>query len=192
MEVSSLVQQLAQFGLGKPANDGGGLTALVLAAREDCLECAQAILHAGADINQVTFYGWTPLLTATQNRHYKLAAYLLDHGANPNLSNKGGWSPLYLATDNRNIESGDYPVRTPDMDHLEFIQLLLNKGANVNARVCGPPAKAPGGPNAQGGPNTSRVARATARRPEPISPCSGCSKKVRRRFCGLRSPETCR
>ncbi len=43
--------------------------------------------------------------------------------------------PLYLATDNRNIENGDYPVRKGDMDHLEFIPLLLDKGANVNARV---------------------------------------------------------
>ena len=43
--------------------------------------------------------------------------------------------PLYLATDNRNIENGDYPVRKGDMDHLEFIKLLLDKGANVNARV---------------------------------------------------------
>ena len=51
--------------------------------------------------------------------------------------NNGGWTPLYLATDNRNIEGGDYPVRTPDMDHLDFIKLLIAKGANVNARICG-------------------------------------------------------
>jgi len=88
-------------------------------------------------VNQVTHYGWTPLLTATQNRHYKIGEYLLDHGANPNIKNNGGWSPLYLATDNRNIESGDYPVRKPDMDHLDFIKLLLAKNADVNVRVCG-------------------------------------------------------
>ena len=117
--------------------DGGGLTPLVFAVREDCQECARILLEAGADVNQRTRYGWTPLLVATQNRHYKLAAFLLDRGANANLANLGGWSPLYLATDNRNIESGDYPVRTPDMDHLEFIKLLIAKGANVNTRVCG-------------------------------------------------------
>ena len=117
--------------------DGGGLTPLVYAAREDCLECAKILLDAGADVNQRTHYGWTALLTATQNRHYKLAAYLLEHGANPNIANNGGWSPLYLATDNRNIESGDYPVRAPDMDHLDYIKLLIDKGANVNARICG-------------------------------------------------------
>ena len=117
--------------------DGGGLTALVFAAREGCFDCAVDLVAAGADVNQTTFYGWSPLLTATQNRHYKLAAWFLDHGADPNLANKGGWNPLYLATDNRNIESGDYPVRKPDMDHLDFIKLLVDKGAKVNARVCG-------------------------------------------------------
>jgi ankyrin repeat protein len=118
-------------------SDGGGLTPLVFAARQDCMECAKVLLEAGASVNQVTHYGWTPLLTAIQNRHYKLSAYLLEHGADPNIANNGGWTPLYLAVDNRNIEGGDYPVRKPDADHLEIIRLLLDKGANVNARICG-------------------------------------------------------
>jgi|SRR5579872_6179291 len=128
----------ADFAFGRTRDtDGGGITPLVFATRQDCLQCVKELLEAGADVNQVTHYGWTPLLTATQNRHYKIGAYLLDHGANPNIKNNGGWSPLYLATDNRNIEGGDYPVRKPDMDHLEFIKLLLAKNADVNVRVCG-------------------------------------------------------
>jgi uncharacterized protein len=125
------------FFRGSAKKDGGGLTPLVYAAREGCLDCARLLVEAGANVNQKTNYGWTPLLTATQNRHYVLAAYLLDHGADPNLANNGGWTPLYLATDNRNIESGDYPVRAPDMDHLDYIKLLLAKGAKVNTRICG-------------------------------------------------------
>jgi ankyrin repeat protein len=129
----------AAFGFGgrnrAAVLDGGELTPLVYAVRSNDLESVKVLLAAGADVNQVTGYGWSPLLVATQNRYYKLGAYLLDHGANVNLANKGGWTPLYLATDNRNIESGDYPVRKGDMDHLDFIKLLLEKGADVNARM---------------------------------------------------------
>src|SRR3984957_6704823 len=124
------------FGRGRAApKDGGGLTPLVYAVRSDDLDSVKALLAAGADVNQTTGYGWSPLLVATQNRYYKLGAYLLEHGADVNLANKGAWTPLYLATDNRNIEGGDYPVRKGDMDHLDFIKLLLDKGANVNARM---------------------------------------------------------
>jgi len=115
--------------------DGGALTPLVYAVRANDLDSVKVLLAAGADVNQVTGYGWSPLLVATQNRYYKLGAYLIDHGADVNLANKGLWTPLYLATDNRNIESGDYPVRKGDMDHLDFIKLLLDHGANVNARI---------------------------------------------------------
>jgi ankyrin repeat protein len=111
------------------------LTPLTYAVLSNDLDSVKVLLAAGANINETTAYGWSPLLVATQNRYYKLGAYLLDHGADVNLTNKGQWTPLYLATDNRNIESGDYPVRKGDMDHLEYIKLLIDKGANINARL---------------------------------------------------------
>jgi ankyrin repeat protein len=120
---------------GLVGSGGGALTPLVFAAREGDLESAKLLLDAGAPINETTEYGWTPLLTAVNNRNYLLAAFLLDKGADPNLANKGGWTPLYLATDNRNIEGGDYPVPKGDMDHLEIIQKLLEKGANPNGKI---------------------------------------------------------
>ena len=136
LAASDAAAAAAAFGVAKNTK-GGGLTPLVLAARQDCIECAQVLLAAHANVNQTTHYGWTALLTAIQNRHYKLAVLLLDHGADPNIANNGGWTPLYIAIDNRNIEGGDYPVREPDMDHLDVIKLLIAKGANVNARICG-------------------------------------------------------
>jgi ankyrin repeat protein len=120
---------------GLVGSGGGGLTALTFAAREGDLASATALLDAGANVNQTTEYGWTPLLTAVNNRNYKLARALLDRGADPNLANKGGWTPLYLATDNRNIEGGDYPVPKPDLDHLEMITALLDKGAKLDTPV---------------------------------------------------------
>ena len=120
---------------GLVGRGGGGLTAMVFAAREGDLESTKVLAAAGADVNQTTEYGWTPLLTATNNRHYKLATWLVEHGGNVNQPNKGGWTPLYLATDNRNIEGGDYPVPRPDMDHLEFIKILLDHGADPNLRA---------------------------------------------------------
>jgi ankyrin repeat protein len=120
---------------GLVGKGGGGLTAMTFAAREGDLESTKLLAAAGADVNQTTEYGWTPLLTATNNRHYELATWLVEHGANVNLQNKGGWTPLYLATDNRNIEGGDYPVARPDMNDLEFITVLLDHGADPNLRA---------------------------------------------------------
>jgi ankyrin repeat protein len=115
--------------------DGGALTALVYAARTGSIDAARALLEGGADVNQTTRYGWSPLLAATQNSNYQIAKFLIEHGANVNLANKGAWTPLYLAVDNRNIEGGDYPVRTADMDSLAYITYLLDKGADVNWRI---------------------------------------------------------
>ncbi len=113
----------------------GGLTPLIFAARQGDLATVKVLLDAGANVNEMSEFGWTPLLVATENRYYQLGAYLLEHGANPNLANEGGWNPLYIATDNRNIGGGDYPVRKPDMDHLDYIKLLLADGANPNLRM---------------------------------------------------------
>ena len=107
----------------------------MFAVRANSLETVKVMLAAGADINLTTGYGWSPLLVASQNRFYQLGSYLLDQGADVNLPNNGGWTPLYLAIDNRNIEGGDYPVRKGDMDHLAFIKKVLDKGADVNARM---------------------------------------------------------
>ena len=73
-----------------------GLTPLAYAVRANDLESVKVLLAAGADINQTTGYGWSPLLVATQNRYYALGKYLLDHGADPN-NLSAGLTPLHWA-----------------------------------------------------------------------------------------------
>lgn len=133
-EALSKLEEPPPYG-GPRDKQWGGLTPLHFAAREGDLDTVKVLLDAGVDVNQTSEFGWTALLVATHNRFYRLGAYLLERGADPNIANAGGWNPLYIATDNRNIEAGDYPTRKPDMDHLEYIKLLLAKGANPNLRM---------------------------------------------------------
>ena len=61
-------QQQGRATAEAPDLSGGALTPLVYAARANDLETVKTLLAAGADINQGSGYGWTPLLVATQNR----------------------------------------------------------------------------------------------------------------------------
>jgi ankyrin repeat protein len=138
-QIATAKKVLAEHPLPKPPAPGrkkwGGLTPLIFATRQGDFTTVKILVEAGADVNEVSEFGWTPLLVATQNKYYRIGEYLLQHHADPNIANGGGWNPLYIATDNRNIEGGDYPVRKPDMDHLDFIKELLAVGANPNQRM---------------------------------------------------------
>ena len=49
----------------------------------------------GVDVNQQTTYGWTPLLTAVNNRNYRVGQLLIERGADVNAINyKTGESVL--------------------------------------------------------------------------------------------------
>jgi ankyrin repeat protein len=77
----------------------GGLTALLYATRAGCLPCAQALVRAGADVNQPNPDGVTPLINALDNRSFDIAMFLLDKGANPGVWDMTGRTPLYVAVD---------------------------------------------------------------------------------------------
>ena len=61
----------------------GGLTPLLYAAREGCVECAKRWSKAGADLNLADPEGVSPLLMADpRTATTTLAAYLIKKGAN--------------------------------------------------------------------------------------------------------------
>ena len=117
-----------------PPKVKGGLTALVMAARNDNTDAVNALLAAAADINRTSGDGTSPLLAAVQNGFYDVGALLLDKGANPNVANNKGWTPLYIAVKNRNLETGTIPLPS-NVGALDFIKLLLDKGADPNLRI---------------------------------------------------------
>jgi len=79
----------------------GGLTALLYAARSGCLDCVEAMIGAGANVNTPTPEGVTPLMIALDNDHYDVAKLLLDRGANPNVWDWWGRTALYIAVDRK-------------------------------------------------------------------------------------------
>ena len=119
----------------------GGLTPLLYAAREGCVDCAAALVDGGADINLPDPENISPLLLAVINMRFDAAALLIERGANPNHIDFWGRAPLYAAVDLNTIPRGGRPDR-PVLDKttaLQVIERLLEAGANPNAQLKLPP-----------------------------------------------------
>lgn len=120
----------------------GGFTPLLFAAREGAIDAARALADAGADLNLGDPDSIGPLSMAIINGHYDLAAMLIDKGAQVNAGDRAGRTPLFFAADMHTLEwlfSRPVPRPSGELDSPDIVVKLLDKGANVNARLTGRP-----------------------------------------------------
>ena len=117
----------------------GAFTALHYAVRDGRSEAALMLLEAGADINHRTADESSPLLLATINGNYDLAKELLARGADPNYVSDDGVGPLFAAINQEWHLRTWYPQPTAneqqEISYLDLMRLLLEAGADVNART---------------------------------------------------------
>jgi ankyrin repeat protein len=102
------------------------------AGEAKALEAAKTLVELGADVNEATETGWTPLHAASFLGANSLIEFLVARGANPNVKNGCGQTPLSLAeaTDARGLLQRVTP-------HPATAKLLRSLGAGSGA-VSGP------------------------------------------------------
>jgi hypothetical protein len=94
-------------------------TSLMIAAWEGNVAMMELFVSRGADVNRANRYGEQALLLAAWRGNLEATRWLLDHGASTKRSGKA-WSAMHYA-----VYAG----------HDEIARLLLDRGADVNARA---------------------------------------------------------
>jgi len=122
---------------GRRGPTPGGMTPLMYAARDGRLDTARMLLDAGAEVDARDANDITPLIAAITNNHPDVARLLIERGANVNASDWYGRTPLWAAVETRNmdVDNATFENSIDREPFLGLIQLLLDKGANPNART---------------------------------------------------------
>jgi ankyrin repeat protein len=116
----------------------GGLTPLLFAAREGCVDCIPVLVEAGADVNAATPDGISPVVIALINGHYDVAGALVEAGTDPNLADYTGRTALYAAIDFNTMPRSNRPapkVLENRLTALDVARLLLERGADPNPKL---------------------------------------------------------
>src|SRR5215831_19349210 len=115
----------------------GAMTPLLYAARDGRIESAKLLLGSDAEIEHTDANGITPLLMAITNNHIEMARFLIDRGANVKAVDWYGRTPLWAGVETRNmdVDSSTFENGVDRAPVLELIKVIVDKGADVNART---------------------------------------------------------
>jgi ankyrin repeat protein len=150
---STVVRVLLDSGANPNDRSSTGYTALLFAARNGDRGTTEMLLSAGARLDDAADDGTTPLLMATLRGHVDYAAFLLDRGVSANVMS-AGYSPLHWAAGDWDTEVTSGAAEGSEWDalggirgarKLEFVKLLLARGADPNARITRNPRRFGGG-----------------------------------------------
>lgn len=139
------VTALLQAGAERDAPEATGeFTALAFAVRAGALDAARALLDAGADENATLLDGTSLLVLAAMNAKYEVASALLDYGVDPNAAVDGRTALHEIASVRRGNRGFNLPgpENSDQLSSLALARRLAAHGANVNAKLSGPPGNA--------------------------------------------------
>ncbi len=124
----------------------GGFTALLFAVRAGHIATVRTLLEGGADLADTLPDGTGALLLAATNAHYELALLLVDRGLDPNQGvaddTEIGYTALHAVTWVRKPPYGynpPGPITSGRVDGLAFVSEMVERGADVNARMIAEP-----------------------------------------------------
>ncbi len=151
---AAVVRALIDGGADIRAKLKSGFTPLFFAVREGHIDATRTLLEAGVNVNETlqreenapalavggppVRRGTSPLMMAVENGHFELAIALVEAGADPN-DKRSGFTPLHAVTWVRKPDASDggnpAPIGSGRMTSLLFVRALVERGANVNARL---------------------------------------------------------
>ncbi len=151
-DISAIESQLSIKG-NVNVTRADGATALAWAVYHDNAAAVEMLIKAGANVNLANQYGVTPLIMACDNQSAALVHALLSAGADPNLVKTTGVSPLMscantgvvgavteLLEHGANINASEKKEEQTALmwavaeRHTDVVKVLVDKGADVNAR----------------------------------------------------------
>jgi len=162
---AEIIRQLVAAGARVADRSKGDYSAFLIAVRAGCLEAAEALLAAGADINDTAPAGdpneqipigfatkrapafgreetgavrTSALVLAMLNGHFTVATWLVNHGADPNAPDPRGSALHVLAWLRKSglpLDGGAVRITFTNPDSTELAKALLEHGANPNARI---------------------------------------------------------